>query len=85
MAKEEVLHEAEAWAVGKRDGVPVSEDDDTYHNNSKWYSDQAAISKTAASASQARALETRFRHGMPDCAKRRCSERDGAHQTDGRG
>lgn len=52
VAKEEVLHEAEAWAVGKRDGVPVSEDDDTYHNNSKWYSDQAAISKTAASASE---------------------------------
>ena len=52
VAKEEVLHEAEAWAVGKRDGVDVSSDDDTYHNNSKWYSDQAALSKTAAGNSE---------------------------------
>lgn len=52
VAKEEVLHEAEAWAVGKRDGVPVTEEDDTYHNNSKWYSDQAALAETAASASE---------------------------------
>lgn len=57
VAKEEVLHEAEAWAVGKRDGVPVSSDDDTYHNNSKWYSEQAALSETAASASEHTASE----------------------------
>lgn len=57
VAKEEVLHEAEAWAVGERDGVPVDEDDDTYHNNSKWYADQAALSETAASASEHTASE----------------------------
>ena len=57
VAKAEVLHEAEAWAVGKRDDIPVGEDDDTYHNNSKWYSDQANISKTAASASEQVASE----------------------------
>lgn len=31
--------DSEAWAVGTRDGVPVSSDDPTYHNNSKWYSE----------------------------------------------
>lgn len=31
---------AEAWAVGKRNGVPVGSSDPTYHNNSKWYADQ---------------------------------------------
>lgn len=31
---------AEAWAVGKRNGVPVGSTDPTYHNNSKWYADQ---------------------------------------------
>lgn len=31
---------AEAWAVGRRNGVPVGPSDPTYHNNSKWYSEQ---------------------------------------------
>lgn len=31
---------AEAWAVGKRNGVPVASSDPTYHNNSKWYAEQ---------------------------------------------
>ena len=57
VAKEEVLHEAEAWAVGERDGVPVDEEDPTYHNNSKWYADQAALSETAASNSEHTATE----------------------------
>lgn len=34
--------DAEAWAVGTRDGVPVSSDDPTYHNNAKYWSDQSA-------------------------------------------
>lgn len=29
--------EAEAWAVGQRDGVDVPSTDETYHNNAKWY------------------------------------------------
>lgn len=32
---------AEAWAVGERGGVPVESTDDTYHNNSKYYSEYA--------------------------------------------
>lgn len=34
--------DSEAWAVGERKGVPVEDDDETYQNNSKWYSDLSA-------------------------------------------
>lgn len=30
---------SEAWAVGQKGGVDVSENDETYHNNAKYYSD----------------------------------------------
>lgn len=33
--------DSEAWAVGTRDGSDVSPSDPTYHNNAKYYSDQA--------------------------------------------
>jgi len=52
VAKEEVLHEAEAWAVGQRDGVDVDEEDDTYHNNAKYYAEEAEASQTAAASSE---------------------------------
>jgi hypothetical protein len=38
----EAAEDAEAWAVGERGGVPVDPSDPTYHNNSKYWSDQAA-------------------------------------------
>ena len=41
---------AEAWAVGERHGVPVSSSDQTYHNNSKYYAEQAGISEDDAEA-----------------------------------
>ena len=31
--------DAEAWAIGKRNGVDVSSDDPAYHNNAKYYKD----------------------------------------------
>lgn len=34
--------DAEAWAVGQRDGVDVPSTDPAYHNNAKYYKDQAA-------------------------------------------
>lgn len=34
-------HNSEAFAVGERDGVPVNSNDPTYHNNSKYYAEQA--------------------------------------------
>lgn len=36
------VEDAEAWAVGERNGTPVSSDDPTYHNNSKYWSEQSA-------------------------------------------
>ena len=42
---------AEAWAVGKRGGVPVIEGDETWHNNAKYYAEQAGQSGQAAAAS----------------------------------
>lgn len=48
IAQAEVLKDAEAWAVGKRGGVDVPATDPTYHNNAKYYKDQAASSATEA-------------------------------------
>lgn len=33
--------DSEAWARGTRDGVPVSEDDETYNNNAKYYAEHS--------------------------------------------
>lgn len=41
---------AEAWAAGTRDGTAVESGDDTYHNNSKYYSEQAELIKEDAEA-----------------------------------
>ena len=59
VAKEEVLHEAEAWAVGKRDGVDVPSTDDTYHNNSKYYKELAGASASSAANDAADALASK--------------------------
>lgn len=48
--------EAEAWAVGQRGGVDVGESDPTYHNNSKYYSQQSG-SGALASQGYAEAAE----------------------------
>lgn len=40
--------DAEAYAVGKRDGTDVPDTDPAFQNNSKYYSGQAATSATAA-------------------------------------
>lgn len=50
-------YEAEAWAVGQRGGEDVPATDASYHNNAKYYSDQAEAAKTAAQTAQA-ACET---------------------------
>lgn len=34
-------HTSEAYAVGERNGVPVGDDDVTYHNNARYYAQQA--------------------------------------------
>lgn len=44
--------DAEAWAVGKRHGVDVPSTDPTYHNNAKYYAEQAGDSAGAAADSE---------------------------------
>ena len=43
-------HNSEAWAVGTRDGVAVTSLDITYHNNAKYYSDNAVGAAARAEA-----------------------------------
>ena len=43
-------YNAEAWAVGQRGGVDVDENDQTYHNNSKYYAQQASGAGASAEA-----------------------------------
>ena len=38
-AYDAIYQEGEAWATGKRGGVDVGSDDDTYHNNAKYYAE----------------------------------------------
>ena len=40
--------DAEAWAKGTKNNVPVGSGADQYHNNSKWYADQAALAAAHA-------------------------------------
>lgn len=40
-AAEDSAEDAEAWAVGRRNGVDVPSTDPAYHNNAKYYKDQA--------------------------------------------
>ena len=49
---------AEAWAVGKRDGSDVPSTDPTYHNNSKYYAGEASTSATNASNSESAAEDS---------------------------
>lgn len=39
---EEYAEDAEAWATGEIDGTEVPQTADQYHNNAKWYAEQAA-------------------------------------------
>lgn len=43
-------YSAEAWAVGERGGVPVSEGDQTYHNNAKYYAETSGEHDSNAEA-----------------------------------
>lgn len=48
--------DSEAYAIGKRSGSDVPSTDPAYHNNSLWYSQQAATSETNAAQSASDAL-----------------------------
>ena len=49
---------AEAWAVGQRNGQPVSSSDATYHNNAKYYSANADQKASAAASSESVASQS---------------------------
>ena len=49
--------DAEAWAVGERNGVPVSSDDETYENNAKYYADESKESANDSAEAAGDALE----------------------------
>lgn len=55
---EEAATDAEAWATGTRDGVPVPSTDPTYQNNAKYYCDNSAGGITDAQWAQIVALYT---------------------------
>ena len=61
---DELVGDSEAWAVGERDGVPVGPSDETYHNNSKYYAEQAA-SSAADAGENAEAWAVGTRDGEP--------------------
>ena len=50
---------AEAWAVGKRGGVDVPSTDPTYHNNSKYYAQQADEDAQTASGAKDDAIDAK--------------------------
>ena len=58
-----LLDSSEAWAVGQVNGTDVASTDPRYHNNSKYYAQQASASattaSTAASSASADAAEVR--------------------------
>ena len=61
------MENAEAWAVGEKNGVPVSGTDIQYENNSKYYSEQAKNSADNAdtSESNSEAWAVGERGGLP--------------------
>lgn len=58
---------AEGWAVGEKDGTPVTSGSPYYENNAKYYAEQAGISAQAAADSAATAeqeVEEGIRQGI---------------------
>ena len=56
---EDAASDAEAYAVGTRGGEAVESTDPTYHNNSKYYSEQAGTDATSANEAKAAAISAK--------------------------
>ena len=54
----EAQENTQAWAVGQRSGVDVPDTDETYHNNSKYYAEQAQDSADDAAGSATNAQQS---------------------------
>ena len=50
--------DSEAWARGTTNGDPVESTDPQYHNNSKFYSEQASTAKNSAESAAANAADS---------------------------
>lgn len=59
-AADDSAEDAEAWAVGQRDGTDVPSTDPTYQNNAKWYAEHST-----GSAEEAEAWARGTRDGTP--------------------
>ena len=57
-AAESSALDAEAWAVGERDGEPVTDQDETYQNNAKYYALSSIAAKEVAEAAASAAVES---------------------------
>lgn len=55
------LRNPEAWAVGQRNGVPVTSADETYHNNAKYY---AQVAKSAIPGTYTAAVRWDIAQGL---------------------
>lgn len=62
-------YNAEAWAVGQRGGVDVDENDQTYHNNSKYYAGRCQHAETAAAQAEAAAAAAVIAQGKAETAQ----------------
>ena len=60
---------AEAWAVGERNGVPVNESDQTYHTNAKYYAQRCEHAETAATEAEAAAAAAVVAQGKAETAQ----------------
>jgi len=56
---EDAASDAEAYAVGTRGGEAVESTDPTYHNNAKYYSEQAGTDATSANEAKAAAISAK--------------------------
>lgn len=79
-------HDSEAWAVGQRDGDDVTSLDVTYHNNAKYYSDNAmgaaARAEAAVPAGTAGAVFFNQSQTLTDSQKAQACENIGAQIVD---
>ena len=52
------VYDGEAWATGKRDGIPVPPSDEAYQNNAEYYKDVTETIASTASDSESHAAQS---------------------------
>lgn len=74
-------YNAEAWAVGQRGGVDVDENDQTYHNNSKYYAEQCVNAEAAAIAAAAAQAAAELAQGKAETAQGKAEDAQDAAEN----